>query len=336
MLPAISRESAQRIAERIQEELSHCFLIENLDIFISTSIGISMFPEDGLDAETLIRTADAAMYFTKESGKNTYRFFTNDLHRDMSNKMMLEREMHRALEEKLFHLYYQPQIDMRTKQLIGVEALIRWNHPKIGPVSPAEFIPLAEETGLILPIGTWVMETACAQNKAWQEAGLPPVCVSVNVSLRQFMQLDFAEQVERILERTGLSPEWLTIEITESMTADAAHALQILDRLRSIGIQVSIDDFGTGYSSLSYLSRFPITKLKIDQSFVRDLTENRQAIVKAIIDLAQNLNLKVIAEGVESNEQAELLLALNCTEAQGYLYAKPLSPEEIEKRLSKC
>ncbi|MEM1502553.1 EAL domain-containing protein [Domibacillus sp. 8LH] len=276
------------------------------------------------------------MYFTKESGKNTYRFFTNDLHRDMSNKMMLEREMHRALEEKLFHLYYQPQIDMRTKQLIGVEALIRWNHPKIGPVSPAEFIPLAEETGLILPIGTWVMETACAQNKAWQEAGLPPVCVSVNVSLRQFMQLDFAEQVERILERTGLSPEWLTIEITESMTADAAHALQILDRLRSIGIQVSIDDFGTGYSSLSYLSRFPITKLKIDQSFVRDLTENRQAIVKAIIDLAQNLNLKVIAEGVESNEQAELLLALNCTEAQGYLYAKPLSPEEIEKRLSKC
>lgn len=336
LLPAISRESAQRIAERIQEELSHCFLIENLDIFISTSIGISMFPEDGLDAETLIRTADAAMYFAKESGKNTYRFFTTDLHRDMSNKMMLEREMHRALEEKLFHLYYQPQIDMRTNQLIGVEALIRWNHPKMGPVSPAEFIPLAEETGLILPIGTWVMETACAQNKTWQEAGLPPVCVSVNVSLRQFMQLDFAEQVERILERTGLSPEWLTIEITESMTADVAHALQILDRLRSIGIQVSIDDFGTGYSSLSYLSRFPITKLKIDQSFVRDLTENRQAIVKAIIDLAQNLNLKVIAEGVESNEQAKLLLALNCTEAQGYLYAKPLSPEEIEKRLSKC
>ncbi|WP_245629823.1 sensor domain-containing protein [Domibacillus robiginosus] len=334
LLPSITHEQAQLIAERIQKEISHFFLIENLDIFISTSIGISMYPQDGLEAETLIRNADAAMYFAKESGKNNYQFFTSDLHRDMSNKMMLEREMHRALEQGHFHLDYQPQIDIKTGQTIGVEALIRWNHPKIGPVSPADFIPLAEETGLIIPIGTWVLETACAQNKAWQESGLPPVCMSVNVSLRQFMQKHFAEQIEQILQRTGLSPKWLDVEITESMTADVAHAEQVLNRLRDIGVHVSIDDFGTGYSSLSYLSRFPITKLKIDQSFVQDLTEHHQAIVKTIIDLAQNLNLKVIAEGVETEEQARLLRALNCTEAQGYLYAEPLSSENIKKRLS--
>ncbi|MET1032624.1 putative bifunctional diguanylate cyclase/phosphodiesterase [Domibacillus tundrae] len=274
------------------------------------------------------------MYFAKESGKNNYQFFTIDLHRDMSNKMMLEREMHRAVEEQHFHLVYQPQINMAANKMIGVEALLRWNHPKIGFISPAEFIPLAEETGLIIPMGTWVLEAACAQNKAWQEAGLPPIRMSVNVSLRQFMQLNFVEQVEQILDQTGLAPEWLDIEITKSMTADVSHAQQVLSRLRGIGIHVSIDDFGTGYSSLSYLSKFPITKLKIDQSFVRDLAQDRQAIVKTIIDLARNLNLNVIAEGVESKEQARLLMELNCTEAQGYLYAKPLSPEEIEERLS--
>ena len=334
LLPSITREEAELIARRIQEEMSRFFLIENLDIFISTSIGISLYPDNGSDAETLVRNADAAMYFAKESGKNNYQFFTNDLHRNISNKLMLEREMHRALEEGHFHLHYQPQINMKTGQIIGVEALIRWNHPKIGPISPAEFIPLAEETGLIIPIGAWVLQTACAQNKAWQDAGLKPVCMSVNVSLRQFMQFQFTKQVEQILHQTGLAPEWLDIEITESMTVDVVHAQQVLSRLRDIGIHVSIDDFGTGYSSLSYLSKFSITKLKIDQSFIRDLTEDHQAIVKAIIDLARNLNLDVIAEGVESNEQAELLMALNCMEAQGYLYAKPLSPEEIKKRLS--
>lgn len=334
LLPSITKEEAGLIARRIQEEMSRFFLIENLDIFISTSIGISLYPDNGSDAETLIRNADAAMYFAKESGKNNYQFFTNDLHRNISNKLMLEQEMHRALEEEHFHLLYQPQINMKTGQIIGVEALIRWNHPKIGPISPAEFIPLAEETGLIIPIGAWVLQTACAQNKAWQEAGLKPVCMSVNVSLRQFMQFQFTKQVEQILHETGLAPKWLDIEITESMTADVVHAQQVLSHLRDIGIHVSIDDFGTGYSSLSYLSKFSITKLKIDQSFIRNLTEDHQAIVKAIIDLARNLNLDVIAEGVESNEQAELLMALNCMEAQGYLYAKPLSSEEIKKRLS--
>lgn len=334
LLPFTTHEKAELIAQRICEEMNHLFLIGGLDIFISTSIGISVYPDDGIDMKTLLQNADAAMYFAKESGKNNYQFFTIDLHRDISNKMMLEREMQHAIEEQHFHLDYQPQINMITRKMIGVEALLRWNHPKIGFISPAEFIPLAEETGLIIPIGTWVLETACAQNKSWQEAGFPPICMSVNVSLRQFMQLNFVEQVERILDQTGLAPEWLDIEITESMTADVFYAQQVLSRLRKIGIHVSIDDFGTGYSSLSYLSKFPITKLKIDQSFIRDLAQNRQAIVKTIIDLARNLNLNVIAEGVESKKQACLLMAMNCTEAQGYLYAKPLSPGEIEKRLS--
>ncbi|WP_052712272.1 sensor domain-containing protein [Domibacillus indicus] len=333
LLPSIKRKEAELIARRICEEMNHFFLIEKLDIFISTSIGISMYPDDGANAETLIRNADAAMYFAKESGKNNYQFFTSDLHRNISERMMLERELHRAIEEQQFHLVYQPQVDIASNKIIGAEALLRWNHPETGFISPADFIPLAEETGLIIPIGTWVLEHACKQNKAWQDAGLNPIRISVNVSLRQFMQHNFVEEVERILERTGLAPEWLDIEITESMTADVSYAQKILNRLHSLGIHISIDDFGTGYSSLSYLSSFPITRLKIDQSFVSDLTENRQAIVKTIIDLAQNLNLNVIAEGVESKEQARLLMALKCEEAQGYLYAKPLSSEEMKKRL---
>ncbi len=224
LLPSIKQEKAGSIAQRICEEMNHFFLIENLDIFISTSIGISVYPDDGKDMKTLLQNADAAMYFAKESDKNNYQFFTIDLHRDMSNKMMLEREMHRAVEEQHFHLVYQPQINMAANKMIGVEALLRWNHPKIGFISPAEFIPLAEETGLIIPMGTWVLEAACAQNKAWQEAGLPPIRMSVNVSLRQLMQLNFVEQVEQILDQTGLAPEWLDIEITKSMTADVSHA----------------------------------------------------------------------------------------------------------------
>lgn len=334
LLPSITRKTAGMIAKRICDEMNHFFLIENLDIFISTSIGISMYPADGTDAEALIQNADAAMYFAKEKGKNNYQFFTVDLHRDLSDKMMLEREMHKAIDEQQFYLEYQPQIDMKTNKIIGTEALLRWNHPKIGLISPADFIPLAEETGLIIPIGSWVLETACAQNKAWQEAGFPPVRMSVNVSLRQFMQQHFVEKVEHILEQTGLAPEWLDLEITESMTADVSHAQKVLTCLREIGIHVSIDDFGTGYSSLSYLGKFPITKLKIDQSFVRDLSEDHQAIVKTIIDLARNLNMKVIAEGVESQEQARLLLEMNCTEAQGYLYARPLSALDMTKKLS--
>ncbi|WP_228548294.1 EAL domain-containing protein [Sporosarcina obsidiansis] len=321
------------VAQRIVEEVSKSFQINHLEIFIAPSIGISMYPDDGEDYDTLMRNADSAMYLAKESGKSTFQFFTKELYNDLVERTLIEMELRQALPKNELSLHYQPQLDFMTGQINGVEALLRWNHSSRGMISPGQFIPIAEETGLILPIGLWVLKTACRQAREWQDLGYPPIRMSVNVSLRQFKSPTFISDVKDTLLITGLQPNYLNIEITESMTSDVNYCQKILQELREIGIKTSIDDFGTGYSSLSYLSKFPITHLKIDQSFVRELTNNNSVIVKAIIDLAKNLHLRVIAEGVETVEQAEFLKMLQCDEAQGFLYSKPLPCEEIGKLL---
>lgn len=313
----------------IKQRFSEVFIIDRHDIYISPSIGISIFPKDGQDVETLLKNADAAMYDAKQKGENNFKFFTPRLHKQISEKVTLESKLRKALENNQFKLVYQPQMDSYTNQIIGIESLIRWEHPDMGTISPFEFIPLAEETGLIIPIGEWVLRTACMENKKWQEAGFGPLPISVNVSLKQFNQNNFVELVNDVLQETGLAPEYLELEITESMTMDIKLAEEQLENLNTIGVKVSIDDFGTGYSSLHYLSKLPIYKLKIDQSFFRNLNKKNQAIVKSIIALAKNLDIDVISEGVETEEQLNFLKQQQCYKIQGYIFSKPLSTNEI-------
>ncbi|WP_301110118.1 EAL domain-containing protein [Sporosarcina sp.] len=328
-----TKTGVRLVARRIVEEISKSFQIDYLEVFVAPSIGISIFPEDGMEYDSLLRNADSAMYLAKQSGKGTYQFFTEELYNELIERTLLEMELRQALKKNELSLHYQPQLDFVTGEMKGVEALLRWNHSSRGMIPPGKFIPIAEETGLILPIGLWILETACKQAKEWQNLGYTPIRMSVNVSLRQFKSHTFVSDVKKTLKLTGLQPHYLNIEITESMTSDVDYCQQILQELRDIGIKASIDDFGTGYSSLSYLSKFPITHLKIDQSFIRELTDN-SVIVKAIIDLAKNLHLRVIAEGVETVEQAELLKMLDCDEAQGFLYSQPVPCEEIIPLLS--
>lgn len=328
-----TKQGAQMVAQRIVNEVSKSFLIDYLEIFIAPSIGISMFPDDGTQYDTLIRNADSAMYLAKQSGKSTYQFFTEELYRDLMERTLIEMELRQVLQKKELSLHYQPQYEFNTGSMIGVEALVRWQHPSRGMIPPGQFIPIAEETGMILAIGLWVLETACRQAKEWQDLGYTSLLMSVNVSLRQFKSSSFVTDVKNTLHKTGLQPQYLNIEITESMTSDVDYCQNILQELRDIGIKISIDDFGTGYSSLSYLTKFPLTHLKIDQSFVRELHSN-SVIVKAIIDLAKNLHLRVIAEGVETYEQAEFLKKLECDEAQGFLYSRPVPPTELLQLLN--
>ncbi|MED2743702.1 putative bifunctional diguanylate cyclase/phosphodiesterase [Brevibacillus porteri] len=273
------------------------------------------------------------MYLAKEQGKNNYQFFSEELHQILAKKLQLERELRKALDEKQFTLHYQPKIHLQTGQIIGMEALIRWEHPDLGLIPPIQFIPIAEETGLIVPLGEWVMRTACQQIKVWQETGFTQLAVAVNISLRQFMQNNLIEMITSILEETGLSPQYLELEITESMALNVDYTIRILNRLKGLGISISIDDFGTGYSSLSYLSQFPIDRLKIDQSFVRNLNPRNQAIIKTIIDMAHNMKIAVIAEGVETQEHVDFLKEQMCNEVQGYFYSKPLPTKEIDSFL---
>ena len=328
LLPNSDEEKAADIAKRIIDQLSSSFTFGNYEMYITPSIGISIFPKDG---EDLLKNADAAMYQAKIQGKNNFQFYTQDLDRKLNEKLVLENELRKALEKDQFMLNYQPQIDITTGKMVGIEALLRWVHPKMGMVSPADFIPLAEETGLIIPIGDWVLRQACLQNKVWQEAGHEPIPISVNVSLRQFMQKDFVKIVENVLQQTNLEPQYLELEITESMTLDISYTEKVLASLQDLGIKVSIDDFGTGYSSLSYLRRLPINKLKIDQSFIRNLDKKNRAIVRTIISLALNLQIDVIAEGVELAEHVDFLKKYNCFQAQGYLYSKPRPKEELDQ-----
>jgi EAL domain-containing protein (putative c-di-GMP-specific phosphodiesterase class I) len=299
-------------------------------------MGISLYPADGNDVETLVRQADNAMYRAKEQGRNTYHLYSDALSVAAVEQMTLVNGLRNALDRDEFVLHYQPRVDIRTGEILGAEALVRWRHPDLGLVPPSQFIGLAEETGLIVPMSEWVMRTACAQNKEWQDAGLPPIGIAVNISTRQFQHKGLRKTVEKVLRETGLDSNYLDLELTEStLMQNPDLALQLLCKLKAMGVRVSIDDFGTGYSSLSYLKRFPIDAVKIDQSFVRDITSNPDdaAIAGAIVAMAHSLKLKVIAEGVETLEQLAFLRSLNCDEMQGYFVSRPVPSEEFRQLL---
>ncbi|WP_244883627.1 putative bifunctional diguanylate cyclase/phosphodiesterase [Variovorax paradoxus] len=317
---------------KLLETIAQPARIGSQAVQLTGSMGVATYPADGADADALFMNADAAMSHAKASGRNNFEFYAAEMSGAIRDELALREGLRHAVARSEFHLAYQPQLDMESGRVTGVEALIRWQHPERGLVSPAQFIPLAEETGLIVPIGEWVLRTACFQNKAWQDAGLPPFIVSVNVSARQFRERTLIAQVSLALRDSGLEPRLLELELTESLVMeDLDKALQSMKALRAMGVQLSIDDFGTGYSSLSALKRFPIARLKIDQSFVRDIPgdEEDKAIAKTIIALGHELNLKVIAEGVETEQQLEFLRAHGCDEMQGYLFSRPVPPAEL-------
>ena len=338
LLPARagSAEETIPVARRIHEALKQPFSLDGHDLYVTASVGIALAPADGQDAPALMKNAGAALFRAKGQGGNNHQFYAAEMNARALRRLSLESGLRKALEREEFTLHYQPQADIATNTVTGMEALIRWRHPEMGLVTPAEFIPLAEDTGLIVPIDEWVLRTACAQNKAWQEAGLPPLRVSTNLSARMFRQPSLPKMVSRVLDETGLDPDYLDLELTESsVMSDAEAAAETLRALRGLGIHVSIDDFGTGYSSLNYLKRFPADCLKIDQSFVRDAATDPHdaAIVRAVITLARSLGLKVIAEGVETQEQLRFLRLLGCDEVQGYLLSRPLPAEEFRQKV---
>jgi len=326
-------EDVMFVANKLLVTLARPIEISGHEISSTVSIGVSIFPEDGLDTDELLKHADIAMYKAKEAGKNNCQFYTKGMNATAVNYLLLENDLRRALDLQQFTLYYQPQIDLKTGNLMGVEALVRWQHPERGLVSPAHFIPLAEETGLIVPIGEWVLREACRQQKLWLDAGRKVGRIAVNLSPRQFRQKNFPGKVEAILRDTQLAAEYLELEITESCAMEhAGETINQLNQLNQMGMYLAIDDFGTGYSSLAYLQRFPIQKLKIDRSFVNDIHDDLHdaAITKTIIGLAHSMQLRVVAEGVETEHQAEWLRQRGCDQAQGFLYAKPMSPKQFE------
>lgn len=323
------------VLQRILNAVSRPWLAGEREFLITCSIGVSRCPTDGRDVETLLKNADLAMYKAKELGRNNFQYFARWMDTQISNRLEMLVSLRRALDRDEFRLYYQPKISMATGHIIGAEALIRWLVPEQGMVPPDRFIPFAEETGLIVPIGEWVLRTACAQNKAWQDAGLAPIPVAVNLSPRQLDQ-SLPEFVRQVLAESCLAASWLELEITENVVMkDAEKTVATLNALKRLGLQISVDDFGTGYSSLSYLRRFPVDALKIDKSFVRDiaLDSDSAAIVKAVISLGHILNLRVVAEGVEDEEQYRFLLKNGCDEVQGYYFGKPVPAEDFTRRL---
>ncbi len=320
------------ILEKIRQAVHEPVLLGGQEVQVSCSMGVVMYPRDGGDPNTLMMNADAAMYRAKDMGKNVFQFYTREMNASVEQKLVMLEGLRGALDEGQFHLLYQPKIDLRTGLIIGVESLIRWQHPEHGIISPLRFISLAEESGLIVAIGEWVLLTACRQNKAWQDAGLAPITISVNVSPRQFEEKRLVERVALALEVSGLDPALLEVEVTESLIMrDLAQSIERMRELEAMGVALSIDDFGTGYSSLSALKSFPITRLKIDKSFVSELAENRddQAIAMAVISLGHKLNLRVIAEGVETEQQCNFLRDNDCDEIQGYLFSPPVPASRI-------
>jgi len=324
--------AAQRVVEAIVAEFS----LKGNPINVTCSVGISMFPENGVDGETLIKNADAAMYCAKQKGPNNIQFFTKDMNDQMVERLKLESGLRLALERQELFLVYQPQMDIATGEIVGVEALLRWQNPELGLVPPDRFIRIAENTGLIVPIGEWVLKTACSQARKWQDEGLPEVQIAVNVSAVQFRQDGFRDHIRSVLHETGLASQYLELELTESLLLSNADVMfSVLRELKEMGLSLAIDDFGTGYSSLSYLRQFPVSKLKIDRSFVQDVAINPDdaAITAAIIGMAKNLNLRVIAEGVENEAQLSFLRAHQCDEIQGYYFSRPLSADKVAEML---
>jgi diguanylate cyclase (GGDEF)-like protein len=338
ILPMIKQGlDAVRVARNLMEQVSEPFAFDDREIYTSCSIGIALSPVDGNEADTLIRSADMAMYAAKERGRNNFQFYSADMNRRASERHEIETRLRRALREQEIQVCYQPQLDIGRGRVTGVEALVRWRDPELGVISPLRFIPLAEETGLILPLGEMVLSTACAQVKAWQEAGASLLSVAVNLSGFQFKQGDIAETVHRVLVETGLSPNSLELELTESMLMDHAKAtVETLHELKAMGLRLTIDDFGTGYSSLHYLKNFPIDRIKIAQEFIRDLAADPgdAAIVETIIAMTTSLGIEVMAEGVETIEQLRFLRSRGCVQMQGFYFAKPMSGETISQHLS--
>ena len=334
VIPALADiERAARVAQKVLESVSAPQLIDERLLHVTPSIGISVFPDDGEDVPTLLRNADTAMYHAKERGRNNFQFFTPDMNQAVQERVAIENDLRAAIERDEFELFYQPQVDCRSGQTTGMEALIRWRHPQLGLVPPDRFIPIAEETGLIVPIGAWVLREACRQTKRWHDAGQTGLRVSVNLSARQLQQSDLCEQIAAILAEAGLLPLTLELELTESLLMnDPMSAIKLLHALAALGIRIAIDDFGTGYSSLAYLKRFPVSRLKIDRSFVRDLSTdaNDAAIVHAVVAMAESLKMEVLAEGVETVEQLRFLAAHGCFAAQGFLFSRPRPAAEFD------
>jgi len=331
-----SRDDARRIAMRILGALSTPINVDGHDITTTGSIGISLFPDDGEDVETLMKHADRALYHAKEKGRNNFQFFSAALNAGAMKRLTLESRLRAAVESHSLHLHYQPRIDIPTGQTSGVEALLRWNDDELGAVTPRDFIPIAEETGLIVPLGEWVLHEACRQGAAWRKAGLPPLKISVNISEQQFRRDDLIATVARACEQSGFPPKLLELEITESlMLQDDEATATLMRELRAMGMGIALDDFGTGYSSLSYLARYPLDVLKLDRSLVRDLTDdhNARGIATAVISMAHTLGLRVVAEGVDQQEQLSFLREQGCDELQGFLFAGALEPDEIASRL---
>lgn len=329
------KSEVERIAEKINESLKKTVILGERSFTISCSMGIAMSPFHGNDSDTLLKRAAIALYSLKERGGNGYLFFDKEMERRSLERIEFENELRKSIKLEEFTIDYQPKIDLITGRTVGLEALMRWHHPEMGVISPAKFIPVAEETGLIIPLGEWILRRACEQNKYWQQKGFSPLRVSVNISVQQLKQPNLVEKIKEILTETEMEPRWLELELTESIFADIDYVAPVLRRIRALGVQISIDDFGTGYSSLSYLKRLRVDIVKIDASFIKDITTDKgsRAIVKAIITFAEAFNLEVIAEGIENQAQLQALLDEGCNQGQGYLYSKPLSVKEIEQYL---
>jgi diguanylate cyclase (GGDEF)-like protein/PAS domain S-box-containing protein len=325
-------EDAALAAQRIIDAVSRPFILRQHEFYVTVSIGMAVYPLDGENGDTMVKNADTAMYYAKSQGRNNYQFYSAQMNAAHMERLTIESQLRKAVENREFVLFYQPQISIQTGHIIGAEALIRWIHPVKGMIPPMKFIPVAEETGLIIPISEWVIMTACEQNKRWKDEGFPPLTVAVNISMRHFMQPNLLDVIAEALQKTGLPSPCLELELTESIVMhNVDEVIRILQKFRETGVQSSIDDFGTGYSSLNYLKRLPINKLKIDQSFVRNITadQNDAMIVKTVIEMAHNLGLRVIAEGVETSDQVNFLRTLACDELQGYFFSKPLPAEEF-------
>jgi diguanylate cyclase (GGDEF)-like protein/PAS domain S-box-containing protein len=338
LVPGITvEEDAAKIARKICDAVHDPFWIDGRELFVTTSLGVSVYPSDGHDAETLVRNADSAMYRAKEQGRDNYQLYTPAMNAKAIERLSLESRLRQAVANDELELHFQPFIDIRTEEVLGAEALLRWRHPELGLIPPGEFIPIAELSGLIVPIGEWVLRTACAEARKWHDKGFPAMTVSVNLSSRQFQQSDLGSQVTHALEETGLEPDKLDLEITESCAMqNAEHSINTLWGLKKQGVRISMDDFGTGYSSLNYLKRFPIDRIKLDQSFVRDLPGDKDdaAIAMAVIAMGRSLELVVIAEGVETQEQLAFLKGHECDQLQGFLFSRPLPAEAFEKFLT--